>query len=140
MPAEGSHMVRRGVLFPSQRICCAFSLQALAQRPLHVSRLPRPPLMLTTHSMRGGGGETVTATNGRVRWRAATGAWPYNRPCAQQYVGKYQTCMFISGRLTVHAPVQEKFSALEDIFGLIPESVRQKIGKMQHSGEGNSDE
>ena len=72
MPAEGSHMVRRGVLFPSQRICCAFSLQALAHRPLHVSRLPRPPLMLTTHSMRGGG-ETLTATNGRVRWRAATG-------------------------------------------------------------------
>ena len=59
MPAEGSHMVRRGVLFPSQRICCAFSVQALAHRPLHVSRLPRPPLMLTTHSMRGGG-ETLT--------------------------------------------------------------------------------
>eukprot|EP01048_Picozoa_sp_COSAG05_P019165 COSAG05_NODE_2943_length_2479_cov_1.322269_1_plen_256_part_00 len=34
-----------------------------------------------------------------------TGAWPYNRPCAQQYVGKYQSCMFISGRLIVHAPV-----------------------------------
>ena len=34
------------------------------------------------------------------------GTWPYNRPCAQQYVGKYQSCMVISGRLIVHAPVQ----------------------------------
>ena len=34
-----------------------------------------------------------------------TGAWPYNRPCAQQYVGKSQSCMVISGRLIVHAPV-----------------------------------
>ena len=33
------------------------------------------------------------------------GAWPYNRPCAQQYVGKYQSCMVRSGRLIVHAPV-----------------------------------
>ena len=28
-----------------------------------------------------------------------TGARPYNRPCAQQYVGKSQSCMVISGRL-----------------------------------------
>ena len=35
-----------------------------------------------------------------------TGAWPYNHPCAQQYVGKSQSCMVISGRLIVHAPVQ----------------------------------
>ena len=34
-----------------------------------------------------------------------TGAWPYNRPCAQQYVGKSQSCMVISGRLIVHAAV-----------------------------------
>ena len=34
-----------------------------------------------------------------------TGACPYNRPCAQQYVGKSQSCMVISGRLIVHAPV-----------------------------------
>ena len=34
---------------------------------------------------------------------AVTGAWPYNRPCAQQYVGKSQSCMVISGRLIVHA-------------------------------------
>ena len=33
------------------------------------------------------------------------GAWPYNRPCVQQYVGKSQSCMVISGRLIVHAPV-----------------------------------
>ena len=34
----------------------------------------------------------------------ATGAWPYNRPCAQQYVGKSQSCMVISGRLIVLSP------------------------------------
>ena len=28
----------------------------------------------------------------------STGAWPYNRPCVQQYVGKSQSCMVISGR------------------------------------------
>ena len=37
----------------------------------------------------------------------AAGAWPYNRPCAQQYVGKSQSCMVISGRLIVHAPEQK---------------------------------
>ena len=37
--------------------------------------------------------------------KAAAGAWQYNRPCAQQCVGKYQSCMFISGRLIPHAPV-----------------------------------
>ena len=37
---------------------------------------------------------------------AATGAWPYNRPCAQQYVGKSQSCMVTSGRLIVHEPVR----------------------------------
>ena len=30
-----------------------------------------------------------------------TGACPYNRPCAQQYVGKSQSGMVISGRLIV---------------------------------------
>ena len=39
-----------------------------------------------------------------VRW--TTGACPYNRPCAHQYVGKSQSCMVIKGRLIVHAPVQ----------------------------------
>ena len=42
-------------------------------------------------------------------WRAAacdcTGACTINRPCAQPYVGKYPSCMVISGRLIVHAPV-----------------------------------
>ena len=33
------------------------------------------------------------------------GACTLNRPCAQQYVGKSQSCMVISGRLMVHAPV-----------------------------------
>ena len=37
--------------------------------------------------------------------KPATGAWPYNRPCAQQFVGKYQSCMVIIGRLIGHAPV-----------------------------------
>ena len=36
-----------------------------------------------------------------------TGACTINRPygCAQQHVGKYQSCMVICGRLIVHAPV-----------------------------------
>ena len=34
-----------------------------------------------------------------------TGACTINRPCAQQYVGKSQSCMVISGLLIVHAPV-----------------------------------
>ena len=42
---------------------------------------------------------------GMLRDWIATGAWPYNRPCVQQYVGKSQSCMVISGRLIVHAPV-----------------------------------
>ena len=42
----------------------------------------------------------------------STGAWPYNRPCAHQYVGKSQSCMVISGRLIVHAPVQRRSSSL----------------------------
>ena len=37
--------------------------------------------------------------------RIGTGACTINRPCAQQYVGKSQSCMVISGRLIVHAPV-----------------------------------
>ena len=37
-----------------------------------------------------------------------TGACPYNRPCAQQYVGKSQSCMVRSGRLIVHAPVPQQ--------------------------------
>ena len=35
-----------------------------------------------------------------------TGACTINRPCAQQYIGKSQSCMVMSGRLIVHAPVQ----------------------------------
>ena len=34
-----------------------------------------------------------------------TGACGYNRPCAQKYVCKYQSCMVISERLYPHAPV-----------------------------------
>ena len=33
------------------------------------------------------------------RFEFLSGAWPYNRPCAQQYVGKSQSCMVISGRI-----------------------------------------
>ena len=38
-----------------------------------------------------------------------TGACTINRPCAQQYEGKYQSCMVRSGRLIVHAPVCDNF-------------------------------
>ena len=42
-----------------------------------------------------------------ARWLRSTGACTINRPCAQQYVGKSQSCMVISGRLIVHAPVSK---------------------------------
>ena len=32
-----------------------------------------------------------------------TGAGGYNRPCAHQYVGKYQSCMVENDRLIPHA-------------------------------------
>ena len=35
---------------------------------------------------------------------ASLQACTINRPCAQQFVGKYQSCMVTSGRLIVHAP------------------------------------
>ena len=41
----------------------------------------------------------------QTRHQLTTGACTINRPCAQQYVGKSQSCMVISGRLIVHAPV-----------------------------------
>ena len=43
---------------------------------------------------------------GKLKGPPSPGAWPCNRPCAQQYVGKSQSCMVISGRLIVHAPAQ----------------------------------
>ena len=34
-----------------------------------------------------------------------TGAWLYNRPCAHQYVCKYQSCMVQNGRLYISARI-----------------------------------
>jgi len=48
----------------------------------------------------------VQSRKGLSRLAAPSGACGYNRPCAHQYVGKYQSCMVISGRLIVHAPAQ----------------------------------
>ena len=53
-------------------------------------------LMECTRAQRDGG----TAT--------ATGACTINLLCAQKYVGKYQSCMVISGRLILHAPGQRR--------------------------------
>ena len=47
----------------------------------------------------------TTPATSHVRNSAPTGACTINRPCAQQFVGKYQSCMVISGRLIVHAPI-----------------------------------
>ena len=47
-----------------------------------------------------------------------TGAWPYNRPCAQQYVDKSQSCMVISRRLIVHAPVYGRYGLSYGTYGL----------------------
>ena len=48
----------------------------------------------------------LTYDDGTTGLLSTRGAWPYNRPCAQQYVGKSQSCMFIIGRFIVHAPVE----------------------------------
>ena len=47
-----------------------------------------------------------------------TGACPYNRTCAQQYVGKSQSCMVVSGRLYPHAPVHRNESAHGNCMGI----------------------
>ena len=52
--------------------------------------------------------EAKRQRDGRTGADGATGAWQYNRPRAQQYVGKSQSCMVISGRFIVHAPVQTR--------------------------------
>ena len=51
---------------------------------------------------------------------ANAGAWPYNRPCAQQYVGKSQSCMVISGRLIVHAPAAAQAARRREMAMLTP--------------------
>ena len=58
-------------------------------------------------------GETAKQRLSSEQHTRTTGAWPYNRPCAQQYVGKSQSCMVISGRLIVHAPVENHESMRE---------------------------
>ena len=47
--------------------------------------------------------------------RTATGAWQYNRPCAQQYVGKSQSCMVQDGQLIPHASYAWQFEPVEVI-------------------------
>ena len=71
---------------------------------------PNPPFTMAD----GHGGSYTSRVNGLDKYvstylavatvLSSAGAWPYNRPCAQQYVGKSQSCMVISGRLIVHAP------------------------------------
>ena len=46
--------------------------------------------------------------------RTQGGACPINRPCAQQYVGKSQSCMVISGRLIAPAPAAEPWRGTSD--------------------------
>ena len=46
--------------------------------------------------------QAIRPSNRRLSARSS-GAWPYNQPCTQQYVGKSQSCMVISDRLIVHA-------------------------------------
>ena len=48
---------------------------------------------------------TIWATRGQAPEIETAGACTINRPCAQQYAGKSQSCMVISGRLIGHAPV-----------------------------------
>ena len=61
-----------------------------------------------------------------------TGACTINQPCAQQYAGKYQSCMVISGRLIVHAPVggqeQQNCSTLDERT-MVPNAVAGREGQ-----------
>ena len=65
-----------------------------------------PPMMEALRALASGGG--ALTKDGRQSAQLAlvaieTGAFPYNRPCAEQYIGKSQSCMVISGRLIPHA-------------------------------------
>eukprot|EP01048_Picozoa_sp_COSAG05_P008413 COSAG05_NODE_639_length_8156_cov_122.162840_9_plen_162_part_00 len=52
--------------------------------------LPRPP-------------HPESKTHTKRNTPANTGACPYNRPCAHQYVGEYQSCMVETGRFIPRA-------------------------------------
>ena len=72
-------------------------------------------------SQRTNGGEGYEQPLPRPGIVDMTGARTINRPCAQQYVGKSQSCMVISVRLIVRAPVAEtdnRFAGLKPPFGL----------------------
>ena len=75
-----------------------------------MARAPGPWLRERRYCPRLRGTRSATAT--RLAGRAA-GACTINRPCAQKYVGKSQSCMVISGRLIVHAPVQNMAATTE---------------------------
>ena len=61
----------------------------------------------------------------------STGVCEYNRPCAQQYVGKSQSCMVISGRLIVHAPVSR-----DDPGGRHNNNLDITVGKIRRGKSG----
>ena len=63
------------------------------------------------------------------------GAWPYNRPCAQQYVGKSQSCMVISGRLIVHAPVGAGLLTFTAPAGVLVQTSAQTARGVPAGGE-----
>ena len=68
--------------------------------------------------------EIVAATAGG----GTTGAWPYNRPCAQQYVGKSQSCMVTSGRGTepglLSSPTLEYVEAWDGLVSSFTQQLR----------------
>ena len=68
--------------------------------------VPAPAAAVTAAAAAEKGDYRSDQIEGGPSAEASTGACPYNRPCAQQYVGKSQACMVISGRLIVHAPVR----------------------------------
>ena len=62
------------------------------------------PLYMTPEGVRNYRALLAAIPTERAPTLDASGAWQYNRPCAQEYVGKYQSCVVTSGRLIVHTP------------------------------------
>ena len=112
---HGSSCFRSTVIRRPATRCLSLSLSLSLS--LCVIRLVHGTQLAGRSTCQGGRGGGTAATNqasyagarsrtcGELAAEELTGAWRYNRPCAQQYVGKSQSCMVTSGRLFRHAPV-----------------------------------
>ena len=104
-PRDGSiASVAKAKFFSKAALGLASESVAMMQAVVANTSTPHLPLWLSeTNSICEGGVANLSNTYANTPWLvnqlgllAAAGAWPYNRPCAQQYVGKSQSCMVIS--------------------------------------------